>query len=78
MIRRLIEIYMSHAVTKIHYRDQKKSAVNLLVDNMYTINKNTEALIDASKEAGLKVNAQKAKYECSGCLVTRIQDKIMT
>jgi hypothetical protein len=29
---------------------------------MDTINKNTETLIDASKEVGLKVNVEKTKY----------------
>jgi hypothetical protein len=36
--------------------------VNLLADNMNTIKKNTETLIGASKEVGLEVNAEKAKY----------------
>jgi hypothetical protein len=31
--------------------------VNLLGDNMDTIKKNTETLIDASKEVGLEVNS---------------------
>jgi hypothetical protein len=31
--------------------------VNLLGDNIGTINKNTETLIDASEEVGLEVNA---------------------
>jgi hypothetical protein len=31
-------------------------------ENIGTINKNTEALIDASKEVGLEVNAEKTKY----------------
>jgi hypothetical protein len=35
--------------------------VNLLGDN---IKKNTETLIDASKEVGLEVNAEKTKYTC--------------
>jgi ABC-type siderophore export system fused ATPase/permease subunit len=34
---------------------------NLLRDNIDTIKKNTEALIDASKEVGLEVNAEKTK-----------------
>jgi hypothetical protein len=33
--------------------------VNLLVDNIDTIKKNTETLIDARKEVGLEVNAEK-------------------
>jgi hypothetical protein len=37
-------------------------AVNLLGDNIVTINKNPETLIDATKEVGLEVNAEKTKY----------------
>jgi hypothetical protein len=33
-----------------------------LFDNIDTINKNTEILIDASKEVGLEVNTEKTKY----------------
>jgi hypothetical protein len=36
--------------------------VNLLGDNMDTIKKNTETLIDASKEVGLEINVEKTKY----------------
>jgi hypothetical protein len=36
--------------------------VSLLRDTIGTIKKNTEALIDASKEVGLEVNAEKTKY----------------
>jgi hypothetical protein len=36
--------------------------VNILGGSVCTINKNTEALIFASKETGLKENANKAKY----------------
>jgi hypothetical protein len=36
--------------------------VNLLGDNIDTINKNTETLIDASNEVGLEVNVEKTKY----------------
>jgi hypothetical protein len=36
--------------------------VNLLGDNIDTINRNRETLIDASKEVGLEVNVEKTKY----------------
>jgi hypothetical protein len=36
--------------------------VTLLGDNIDTINKNTEPLIDASKEVGPEVNVEKTKY----------------
>jgi hypothetical protein len=36
--------------------------MNLLGDNIDTIKKNTEPLINASKEVGLEINAEKNKY----------------
>jgi hypothetical protein len=36
---------------------------NLMGDNMNTIKKNIEALNNAIKEVGLKVNPEKTKYE---------------
>jgi hypothetical protein len=41
--------------------------VNLLGDNIHTIKKNTETLIDASKEVGLEINAEKCKYMFLSC-----------
>jgi hypothetical protein len=37
--------------------------VNLLVDNKDNIKKNTESLIDTSKEIGLEINVEKTKYK---------------
>jgi hypothetical protein len=36
--------------------------VNIMEENTDTIKKDTKALLDASKEVGLKVNTQKTKY----------------
>jgi hypothetical protein len=36
--------------------------VNLLGDNIDTIKKNRETVIDASKEFGLEIDAEKTKY----------------
>jgi hypothetical protein len=36
--------------------------VNLLGDNIHTIKKDIETLIDVSEEVGLEVNAEKTKY----------------
>jgi hypothetical protein len=39
--------------------------VNLLGDNLDTIKKNTQTLIDASKEVGLEVNTEKTTVSAS-------------
>jgi hypothetical protein len=44
--------------------------VNLLGDNVDTIKKNMETLIDASKEVGLEINVEKPSICCY--LITRI------
>jgi hypothetical protein len=36
--------------------------VTLLCDNIHTINRNIQTLIDASKEVGLEENTEKTKY----------------
>jgi hypothetical protein len=36
--------------------------VNLLGDNIDTIKKNTEIVINATKEVGLEINVEKTKY----------------
>jgi hypothetical protein len=38
--------------------------VNILVENIDTIQKNTELLLDVGKEVGLEVNPEESKYIC--------------
>jgi hypothetical protein len=44
------------------WRVAANTDVNLLGDNTDTITKNTETLIDASMEVGLKINVEKTMY----------------
>jgi hypothetical protein len=50
--------------------------VNLLRDNVDTVKNITETLIDASKEVGVEISVEKAKYML--LFFTRIQVKIAT
>jgi hypothetical protein len=53
-----VELKLNGALRLLAYADD----VNLLGDNIDTIHKNTETLIDASKKVSLEVNVGKAEY----------------
>jgi hypothetical protein len=53
-----VELKLNGTHLLLAYADDE----NLQGDNMDTIKKETETLIDASKEVGLGINAEKTKY----------------
>jgi hypothetical protein len=69
-IRRDHEYQVGLKLNRTHKLLSYAEDANLLGDNIYTINKNTESLIDVSKEIGLEVNMEKTKY----LLVSRYQN----
>jgi hypothetical protein len=50
--------------------------VNLLRNNIDTINKSTETIIDASKEVGLEINIEKNKYMLLYCHQNTGQNRV--
>jgi hypothetical protein len=62
----LLNFVLEYAITKVQENQVglklNEIHVNLLGDNIDTIKKNTETLIDASKEVGLEINVEKTKY----------------
>jgi hypothetical protein len=69
-IRKVQENQMGLKWNGTHQLLAYSSDVNLLRDNIDTIKKNTETLINASKEVGLEINVEKTKY----MLLTRQQN----
>jgi hypothetical protein len=68
-IRKIQENLEGLLLTGTHHLLAYADDVNRVGENIDTIQKNTKALLDASKEAGLEVNPEKAKY----MLVSRCQ-----
>jgi hypothetical protein len=61
-IRKVQETQVRLKVNRTHQLLAYADDVNLVGDNIDTIKKNTETLIDASKEIGLEINVEKTKY----------------
>jgi hypothetical protein len=61
-IRKVQENHVGLKLKGTHQLLAYADYVNLLGDNIDTISKSTETLIDASKEVGQEVNIEKTKY----------------
>jgi hypothetical protein len=61
-IRKVQENQVGLILNGTHQRLAYAYDVNLLGDNIDTINENTETLIDASMDVGLEINVEKTKY----------------
>jgi hypothetical protein len=68
-IRRVQESQKGMILNGTHQLLAYANDVNVMGENIETIQKNTKALLDARKEAGLEVNPDKTKY----MLVSRCQ-----
>jgi hypothetical protein len=66
-IRKVVENQVGQKLNGTQQLQVYADDVNLLGDNTDTIKKNTETLIDASKEVGLQVNTEKTKYMLLSC-----------
>jgi hypothetical protein len=61
-IRKVQENQVGLKLNGTHQLPAYTDDLNLLGDSIDTIEKNTETLIDASKEAGLEISVEKTKY----------------
>jgi hypothetical protein len=67
VIRKVQESQVGLKLNETHQLLAYADDVNLLGDNIDTIKKNTETLIDASKEVDLEINVEKTKYIFLSC-----------
>ena len=58
----------------VHITGDHADDVNILGRSVHTIKKNTEALVAASEEIGLEVNAE--KLSTWSCLEIKMRDKV--
>jgi hypothetical protein len=63
-IRKVQETQVGLKLNETHQLLAYADDVNLLGNNTDTIKKNTETLIDASKEVGLEINVEKTNCMC--------------
>jgi hypothetical protein len=66
-IRRVQENQEGLKLNRTHQVLAYADDFNIMGENIDTINKNTEALLDASKDFGLEVNPEKTKYMLMSC-----------
>jgi retron-type reverse transcriptase len=66
-IRKVQENRVGLKLNRTHQFLAYADDVNLLGDNIDTIDKNTETLIDASKDVVVEVNIEKTKYMLVSC-----------
>jgi hypothetical protein len=66
-IRRVQENREGLKLNRTHHLLAYADDINIVRENIATVKKNTEALLDASKETDLEVNQEKTKYMLKLC-----------
>jgi hypothetical protein len=66
-IRRVEENQERPKLNRTHQLLANADDLNTVEENIPTIKKNIEALLDASKEVGLEMNPKKTKYVLMSC-----------